>query len=488
MEGNGEQQGTKHIVMALDLVEPGTPEQMAEDIAAGGSKKMPEGISSKFLYKDIVRIAWPSLIELTLTQLASMVDMMMIGQLGAWALTSVGLTTQPKFLLMSLFMSMNVGATALIARYKGAGNKERADTILKQALIMTFSISVIMSALGFTFSEQLIRFMGAQDEQTLAGGTVYLQIQMIGFVFMALTSTFTATLRGAGNSKTAMVYNMVANVVNVILNYLLIYGNFGFPKMGVAGASLATVIGQFVAFLLALAAVMGNRNYVRLRFRDGIKPDFKVMKSIAAIGIPAMAEQLAMRVGMIIYTKTVASLGNIAYATHQVCMNILSLSFMIGQAFAVSATTLVGQSLGKFREDMAELYSKRTQRFGMYIAMFVALAFIFFGGNIVSLYTNEPDVISEGARILLFVAAVQPFQVSQFILAGALRGAGDTKSTARISFITVLIVRPVMALFCINVLHLGLIGAWIALVCDQLLRTTLVVLRYRSGKWKLIKI
>ena len=474
--------------MALDLVEAGTPEQMAADIAAGGVKTLPDGVSSKFLYNDILRIAWPSLIELTLTQLASMVDMMMIGQLGAWALTSVGLTTQPKFLLMSLFMAMNVGATALIARNKGAGNKAHADMILRQAITMTFTISIVMSALGFVFARELVHFMGAQDEQTLAGGTAYLQIQMLGFVFMALTTTITAALRGAGNSKTAMVYNMVANVVNVILNYLLIYGKFGFPRMEVAGASLATIIGQFVAFLLALRAVMGNRNYVRLRFKDGMKPNFKVMKSIAAIGVPAMAEQLAMRVGMIIYTKTVASLGNIAYATHQVCMNILSLSFMIGQAFAVSATTLVGQSLGKFREDMAEHYSKRTQRLGMYIAMMVALVFVFFGGAIVSLYTNETEVITMGERILLFVAAVQPFQVSQFILAGALRGAGDTKATARITFITVLIVRPCTALFCINVLHMGLIGAWVALACDQLLRTTLPLRQVEADQGMITKL
>jgi Na+-driven multidrug efflux pump len=155
----------------------------------------------KMLYADIVKIAWPSVVELTLTQLASMVDLMMVGGLGAWALTSVGLTVQPKFLLMTIFMAMNVGATAMAARYKGAGDQEKANLILRQALLLTLIISVISSITGYVFAEKLILFMGAAEEKTLHGGTIYLKIQMVGFTFMALTSTITAALRGVGNSR-----------------------------------------------------------------------------------------------------------------------------------------------------------------------------------------------------------------------------------------------------------------------------------------------
>ncbi len=471
--------------MALELVETGDGGLHSYGMDERVSKHLPDGISSRMVYNDIVRIAWPSFIELILTQLASMVDMMMVGQLGAWALTSVGLTTQPKFMMMTMIMAMNVGATAMVARYKGAGDPEKANGILKQAMMLTFIISAASSLIGYIFSEPLIAFMGATDQQTLEGGTIYLQIQFMGFVFMALTSTVTACLRGVGDSRTAMVYNLIANLVNVIGNYLLIYGKFGFPEMGVAGASLATVIGQCVAFVLAMSAVLSRKSYLHLSFRDGFKPDWFALKNIFKIGLPAMLEQAVMRCGMIIYAKTVAGLGTIAFATHQVCMNIQSLSFMNGNAFAVSATSLMGQSLGKKRPDMAQAYVSRTQRVGMIVSAIIAVSLFFFGGNVVALYNDDPQIVQTGAQIMKMVALIQPLQSSQFILAGALRGAGDTKATAVITFITVLLVRPGIAILTINALNWGLYGAWIAMIADQLLRTVFIFGRFNGGKWKL---
>lgn len=472
--------------MALDLVEPG--EDLEPGAAGRNENTIPEGITSGLLYKDVVRIAWPSLVEFTLTQLASMVDLMMVGQLGAWALSAVGLTTQPKFLLMTMFMSLNVGATSMVARYKGAGEPEKANRILRQALMLTLVTSLLSSLLGYIFAEPLVVFMGAADAESLAGGVAYLQIQMIGFTFMALTSTATAALRGAGDSRTAMIYNLISNLVNVVLNYLLIYGHFGFPRMEVAGASLATIIGQFVAFLLAMKAIMSGKGYVHLRLRDGFKPHKESIGQIVKIGFPAMVEQLVMRAGMIIYAKTVASLGTVAYATHQVCMSIQAMSFMIGQAFAVSATSLVGQSLGKKRPDMAHLYASRTRRIGMCISVLLGLTFFFGGRMIVGLYSGDTTIIDLGGSIMMLVALSLPLQSSQFILSGALRGAGDTKTTAIISFITVLLVRPGLAIATISWFHMGLWGAWIALVVDQMLRSGLVLIRYNSGKWKQVTV
>lgn len=471
--------------MALDFVETGDGGEHSYGMDEKFSKKLPEGVTSKLLYNDIVRIAWPSFIELILTQLASMIDMMMVGQLGAWALSAVGLTTQPKFMMMTMFMAMNVGATAMVARYKGAGEPEKANGIMRQALLLTLVLASVSSVIGYIFSEPLIAFMGAADQQTLEGGTIYLQIQFLGFVFMALTSTVTACLRGVGDSRTAMVYNMVANVVNVIGNYLLIYGKFGFPEMGVAGASLATVIGQCVAFVLAFYSIMRGKSYLYLSFRDSFKPDFQALGNIFKIGLPAMLEQAVMRCGMIIYSKTVAGLGTVAFATHQVCMNIQSLSFMNGNAFAVSATSLMGQSLGKKRPDMAQAYCSRTQRIGMMVSALIAIVLFFWGGNVVALYNDDPAIVETGAQIMKMVALIQPLQSSQFILAGALRGAGDTKATAMIIFITVLLVRPSIAILSINVLDWGLYGAWVAMIADQLLRTAFVFGRFNSGKWKI---
>lgn len=479
---------------ALDRLPDGVPDTDNGQLKV--SKELPKGVTNRELYSDIVRIAWPSFVELILTQLASMIDLMMVGsiggaahpELGAKALSAVGLTTQPKFLLMTAFIAMNTGVTALVARDKGTGDKERANLVVRQGLLFTFVVTILLSILGIVFARQLVLFMGSTEEDVTTWAVQYLQIQMAGFLTMALTSTITASLRGVGDSRSSMFYNLIANVINVIFNWLLIYGNLGFPKLGVAGASLATVIGQVVAFVIASCIILKGNGFLKLELKKGFLPDFAALSHLMQIGIPAMVEQLLMRAGIMIFTKMVAGLGTTAHAAHQICMNIQALSFMTGQAFAVSSTTLMGQSLGKKRSDMAQAYCTRTRRIGMMCAMGLAVLFLFCGGGIVALYNKDPDIIHMGRIVLLIVAAVQPLQTSQFIIAGGLRGAGDTRSTAIITFVTVLLIRPVMAAVMMYGFHFGLYGAWIGVACDQLLRSILVLMRYQSGKWKTIKL
>ena len=278
-------------------------------------KFLPEGVKSRDLYKDIIHIAWPSFVELLLTQLASMVDLMMVGsiggkahpEIGKQALAAVGLTTQPKFLLMTAFVAMNTGVTALIARNRGTNDKKQANLVVRQGLLFTFCATIILSILGYLFAQPMVIFMGSTEDIVTKWATQYLQIQMIGFLSFALTSTITAALRAVGDSKTSMIYNLIANLVNVIFNWLLIYGNLGFPELGVAGASIATVIGQVAAFIMAFAVILRGNGFLKLEFKLGFKPDKIVLGNMLHIGFPAMIEQLLMRVGMILFAKTVAS-------------------------------------------------------------------------------------------------------------------------------------------------------------------------------------
>lgn len=472
----------KKVMTTLDSLPAGDLSAPAQKTSV--KHPLPEGVTSGMLYNDVLRIAWPAFVELMLMQLTSMADLMMVGRLGPWAITAVGLTTQPKFLLSTAFIALNVGTMAMVGRYRGAGNREKAQLVLRQAFMLNAALGFFFAMIGVLFSRQLVSFMGASEEQVLVAGTQYLQIQMVGMFTVSMTTAITNSLRGSGDSKTAMIYNTTANVVNIIFNYLLIYGKFGFPRMEVAGASLATVLGQTVACVMAIMAVRKKSQYVRLEFPKGsIRPDFECIGNIARIGVPSMFEQLAMRIGIIIFSKTIAGLGTVAYATHQVCMNIQALTFMNGQAFSTSATSLVSQSLGKGRPDMAMHYSKRTQKTGMMVAIVIAVFVFFCNRFVLGLYTDDATIIATGASLLQMIAFIQPFQASQFILAGALRGAGDTKYTAFVTMLTVLLLRPAMAIFLINQFDLGLHGAWYAIVADQLLRTTLISLRYISGKW-----
>lgn len=220
-------------------------------------KLLPDGCSSNTLYRDIMRIAWPSLVELFLASLASMVDMIMVGNINEeffhvisdHAIGAVNLAAQPKFIFVSLIIALNTGITAAVARARGAGDHEKANNTLRQGLVFSFLVCVFGSVVGFVFARPLVSFManGGLSQATMDMGVTYLQIQMLGFLTMGISSTFTAALRGTGNSRLPMIYNIGANVFNVIGNYLLINGHFGFPAWGVAGASLATVVGQGIA-------------------------------------------------------------------------------------------------------------------------------------------------------------------------------------------------------------------------------------------------
>ena len=481
----------KTVKTVLDILPYGPEGQEGKPIRGA---KLPEGVKRSALLRDVVLIAWPSLLELILTQLTGMVDQMMVGRLpgqeGIMALSAVGLATQPKFLLMAMIIALNVGSTAVIARFRGQQDAAGATQAYRQSVLLNLLISSAVMVLGYIFAEPLVRFMGAGgiSSETISFSVQYLRIQMLGFVPLALTATTTAALRGVADSRTPLMYNTIANVVNVIFNYALIYGKLGFPRMSVAGASLATVIGQCVAFVISGYIMLSGKRYICLSLRGKFTFDRKIMRNVASIGAPSMAEQLFMRAGAIIYVRTVAGLGDTMYATHNVLMNILAMSFMLGQAFGTSGTTLMGQSLGKRRSDMAALYMKECRFLGLIISVILLVAMALLREEFIAMYNSTPEVVRIGGQIMLLMAALQPIQTDQFIVSGGLRGAGDTRYTAAVTAVTVLVFRNVLGLLAVDVLGWGLWGAWIAMGADQCLRSVLMLHRYYSGKWQNIRL
>lgn len=468
------------------------------DVPLSGRKlrrlSLPEGVRHRMLYGDIVKIAWPSFLELVLTQLTSMADQIMVGHLpgeiGVQALSAVGITTLPKFLMMTMVSALNVGSTAVIARYRGRGERDRVNQVLRQTLVLNLLLSVLFMTIGLVFAPLLLRMMGSDgiSPEAYAFGLSYFRIQMYGFVPLCITFTITASLRGIGDTRHPLFYNTLANIINVVFNYLLIFGHFGFPRMEVAGASLATVIGQLAAFSIAVVLILNRNRYLYFDWKTPYRFDPVIVKNIVKIGLPSMVEQLIMRAGLIIYTRTVTGLGDTAYATHQICMNIQSMSFMTGQAFSNAATTLMGQSLGKHRYDMAVHYSRDTRNIGAAVSVLIGLALIIFGQDVVRLYNSTPEIVRLGGVLLIMVGVTQPLQACQFILSGALRGAGDTKFSALTMLITVLLLRSSLAVLFVRALHTGLIGAWYALVVDQLVRSLLIYFYYRSGRWSRVRL
>lgn len=485
-------QKQKVVKTTIDTLEFG--EIDAEKEGKYKKYKLPDGVDKGMMRSDILTIALPSLVELVLTSLTSMADQIMVGrlpgQLGVQALSAVGLCMNPKFILMTALMAINTGTTAVVARYRGMGNQEKANQTFKQSLIFNIFLSAIMMVIGVVFARELIGLIAGNgiSETTVEYAVTYFRIQMYGFIPLMMTNTVTSTLRAIGDSKMPMVYNTIANVVNLFFNYGLIYGKLGMPEMDVAGASLATVIGQCVAFVIAMYIMFSKKRYVYIDFKEKTGYNKTIMSNVLGIGLPSMLEQLCLRIGIIIYSRIVASLGDISYATHMVCMNIQSLTFMSGMAFQNSATTLMGQSLGRRRLDMADNYTRMTRNISFWISCVIGVVLALFGGQIVNIYNSTPEIVEMGGKLLAIVAITQPFQSSQFVTTGALRGAGDTKYPAVVIFICTLIVRSVLGYIFVIQLDMGLIGAWFAIVVDQLLKTAMIFARYNTGKWRFFKL
>lgn len=437
--------------------------------------------------RHVIALAWPAVLEQLLVTLFGMVDMMMVGGVGPMAIAAIGLTNQPMFLALAAFQALNVGTTALVARFVGAKNIPEANATIRQSLLIVLFLGGIMSTLVYVFAEPLVVFMGAKEE-ALGYAITYIRIICLGLLPQTIGMCITAVLRGAGDTKTPMRFNIIANVFNVVGNYLLIGGHFGFPAWGVYGAGFATSFSRLVGCVLSLWVIFRGKSLLHVSLRDRFVPRWDLINRVFKVGLPAMLEQLVMRFGNIVFTKVVSGLGMATYAAHQIGMNIVSLSFTPGQGFGMAATSLVGRSLGKKQPQNAETYGWQTRQVGQYVAGTMAIIFFLFGNYIASLYTKDAEVIRQAATSLKIIALVQLAQSSQFILAGALRGAGDTRWPLISTFVGVAGVRVVFALFFVNVLHLGLAGAWFAMAIDQFTRSLVTYFRFKSKRWQLARV
>lgn len=432
--------------------------------------------------KRIINLALPALAEMTLMTLVSMADMIMVGRLGPWAITAVGLSNQPMFVAMSVFMSLNVGATALVARAIGARKPEEAFKVARQALVIASVMGAVLAVLGVVFAEQILAIMGAEPD-ALIPGTAYLRIVSAGLMFQGATFSLGASLRGAGDTKTPMSVNMVANLVNLVGNYLLIFGHLGFPRLEVVGAAVPTLISRFVGFALIMRKVFGHRGAIKMSVTDSFAYDKETVNRIFKIGLPAALEQLVMRSGQMLFARIVSSFGTVTYAAHQVALNVEGLSFSPPQAFQTAATALTGQSLGAKKPDAAMRVGKEARLIGICMAAITGSILFFLGRYVVQLYTDDPTVIERSAYVLKIIAFAQPFMATNFVLAGALRGAGDTKWTLYITMAGIWGVRIVVAYFLALKMGMGLTGAWIAMALDMTTRAILVNMRFAAGHW-----
>ncbi|HHY46576.1 MAG TPA: MATE family efflux transporter [Firmicutes bacterium] len=480
--GAGERQG----ICTMDPAPGGAVGSAGRDTRTrAGIRASAQDIDIAQVRRAVLQLSGPALAEMLLITLVGMADLIMVGRLGPAAIAAVGLSNQPMLFASGAFMALNVGTTALVARFIGAGRTDAANAVTRQSLILTIIAGFVFSVIGWFFSGWVIRMMGAEAD-VMPLGTSYLRIVAGGGLFMVLPMSLFSALRGAGDTRTPMAINVACNLLNIMGNYILIYGKLGLPAMGVAGAALSTTLSRVIASAMGFYVVIHGRSHspIRLSMRDSYRLDSKIIRRILKIGIPATIEQLILRGGQLVYARIVSGFGTTIFAAHQIGMNILGLSFTPGQAFAIASTTLVGQGLGAGKPDLAEKSAMETRRLGMLVSGFMALAFILFGRQLAWLYSNDPNVINKSATVLKIVGLVQPAQSTQFILAGGLRGAGDTKFPLYVTLIGIWGVRVTLAYILGVLLGWGLVGVWMGTAVDQLVRSVLIYRRFSGGAWK----
>ena len=443
----------------------------------------------KKLIKETVNIAWPAVIESFFTAFVGLVDSYMVSGLGSNAVAAVGLTTQPKFMGLSMFFAINVSLSALVARRKGEDRKDDANRILVSGLFFILLAAIIISTSLVFFASDIIRFCGSNSD-THDAATLYFKIIMGGMIFNCIQMGIHSAQRGAGNPKITMRTNLTSNTVNIIFNYLLIGGKLGFPALGVKGAALATVLGTVVASIMSVMSLFEKDCFVSLPFifKNRILPKLESFKSLIKVGYSVFFEQLLMRVGFMATAIMAANLGTAQMAAHQVGMNIMGLSFSFGDGLQATAVALIGRSLGQKDEDLAKEYGRTCRMLGLIISFFLA-CFYFFGGHaLMSAFFEEPEIVKIGVDITRIIIVVVIFQVSQVIYMGCLRGAGDTGYTALASIISVTVIRTAFSYLFGYALGFGINGVWMGILADQVSRFIFGSVRFKQGKWTKIKI
>ncbi|MDR1704143.1 MAG: MATE family efflux transporter [Clostridiales bacterium] len=447
-------------------------------------------VTEKEMTKKVFALAWPATVEAVLQTTIQMVTSSLLGHIpgySALAVSASGLADRATRLSWALFAAVGTGATVMIARSVGAGDKREANSFAGQAMVLGAFLMAVMTAILLIFPEQLInglynrnRGMSAELVSMTIG---YLRIVAWSVPLMGINQVISALMRGAGNTKVTLVTNTAANVTNAVLGYALIYGNLGFPAMGITGAGIAAIISQGVGAAAALFIFIKIQDYVKVTFRR-FKLQWSKIKAIFGVGVPHASEQLFFQFGQIAIMGLIGSMGDIQLAAHTQGITAESISYMPAMGFGIAATTLVSMSVGAGSVSLAKRYVRILAKWDMILTAATASFLIFAPKQVFGLLSNDADVVALGSVYLMIMGFCQFPQQLTGVLAGALRGGGDSKATLFNSMVGLWAVRIPLSFLFVNAFGMGITGVWWAMAIDLVTRFILTIIRYTSGKWE----
>ena len=451
------------------------PGQHAVSDAEAEAASPPEPMTQR----RVLGLATPIIGENLLQTMVGAVDTFMVARLGAAAVAGVGMGFELVVFVISILSAIDIGATVLVSQAIGAGDQRRANLLARQAIVWGLILAIPVSLGMFLAAPTIIGLFGA-EAAVAAAATEYLRVIAATAVALFLSFVCGAVLRGAGDSRTPLAAAVLANIVNVVVAYLLIFGHFGLPALGVAGSALGAAAGRSLGAAYMLLAMARGGKAISLAGSRGWFPRFDTARQLLTLGVPAALEQVLAAGAFTTLIAVVALIGTEALAAQQITFTALSLAFLPAFGFSIAATALVGQSIGARVPADARLASRIALRWALiWMGIGGVLAFIF-AERVMTIFSSDPAVISAGTGALRALSIALPFWALWFVSSGSLRGSGDTRTPLIIGASTMWL-SVLLAWVAVKWFGGGLAWVWSAFVLTTMPASLLMWWAFRRG-------
>lgn len=446
--------------------------------------------------KTILKLAVPVMIAMLAQALVNQADSIMVGYLDKEVATGgqAGIGVSLKFLwIIGGFLSaLSVGTVALVARRNGENdNNGVASTMINSITIALFS-SLAATVFAIIFTDELIRLISSNQE-VLRYGIPYLQIRFLGIVSMVLTAVYKGYFDSLKQTYIHMIASILMNIVNIGLNYLLIYGKFGFPKLEVNGAAIASIISTYVGLAIMIGFSFKGEFYQKFKLYKIKNINWSVSKNIIKLSLPAGTATIVLVLGFLLFDKIIATLDGTTgmpynFTVNQLIMSVFIVLAMVGISFGNVTASLVGNSIGEKNFEAASKYGWTSARIGGIIMGIIGITMVIWPEFFIKLYNSDPELIKTGANSFRVMGAVTPLVAIGMILSQAHFGAGNTRFVMFVEVSLHFGFLVPLSYLVVVFLKFGLISAWIVAASYMILLSVIMMYTFYRGKWKQIKI
>jgi len=430
----------------------------------------------------LMHLAWPIWIENIIRVAITSADVFMLSFYSEEAVAATGLITQITFFVVIMYLMVASGASIIISQNLGARNTAAAGQVAQGSIILAIVFSVILSAIMCLTAEKIVGFYRL-DPQVHRYAMEYLLIYCAGSVSVALSMILSTIIRSYGHSRGPMVINAAAMVISVIGNYIFIFGAFGAPVLGVKGVALSTVFSQVVACVL-LWIMLKKRHDIVLEKGGMRKVPKGVYRQILAVGVPTAGENLSWTLGQIVIMRFIASLGTEAMAAYVYAITLLRFVFITSISIGSATQIKVGYYVGAGMANVAQRKVYRYFLTGVVITVVLVVIVKLFQQPFLSLFTQNENIHALAFMMLTVALIYEPGRNFNVIIIPALKGAGDVRFPVYVGAIFMWGVGVLLAYVFGISLGWGLFGILVALMMDEWLRGSVMLLRWKGGKWK----